>query len=158
MESPEHLIGEILRKKKLTISAAESCTGGRFGDKMTNVSGSSDYFFGSVVAYSNDAKMRILGVKKKTLTSHGAVSEQVATEMAIGCRRAFGSDIGVSTTGIAGPTGGSKEKPVGLVWFGVTDGKQNVTDRVMFSGDRLDIKESAANHAIELIIDFIRKS
>jgi len=109
---PEEILGELLRRKKLTLSAAESCTGGRVGDKITNVSGSSDYFLGGAVTYSNEAKAELLKVKEKSLKAHGAVSEQVAKEMALGCRKLFGSDIAVSTTGIAGPTGGSKEKPV----------------------------------------------
>lgn len=155
MESPEALLGGLLKRKKLTVSAAESCTGGRVGDKITNVPGSSDYFLGSAVAYSNEAKMALLGVKKKSLIQFGAVSGQVAREMALGCRKAFRSDIGVSTTGIAGPTGGSTEKPVGLVWFAVTDGSKIKTDHVIFPGDRESIKEGAAVRAIRLVIDFV---
>ena len=157
MVSPEQIVGEILRNKKLTLSAAESCTGGRIGDKITNIPGSSDYFLGSMVTYSNEAKLALLEVKIESLKAYGAVSEQIAKEMGLGSRKVFGSDIGISTTGIAGPSGGSKEKPVGLVWFAVTDGKATKTDSVVFSGDRLDVKESAANHAIEMIIAFLRK-
>jgi|YelNatPaOPRAMG01_1025707.scaffolds.fasta_scaffold03254_3 PncC family amidohydrolase len=156
MSSPEESIAVILREKKLTLAIAESCTGGRIGDKITNVPGSSDYFLGSAVTYSNDAKMSILNVKRKSLERFGAVSEQVAKEMALGAIRAFGSDIAVSTTGIAGPTGGSKRKPVGLVWFAVTDGKRVRTDREIFVGSRLDIKEAASIHAINLVIEFVR--
>jgi len=155
--SPEQIVGEILRNKKLTLSAAESCTGGRIGDKITNIPGSSDYFLGSMVTYSNEAKLALLEVKIESLKAYGAVSEQIAKEMGLGSRKVFGSDIGISTTGIAGPSGGSKEKPVGLVWFAVTDGKATKTDSVVFSGDRLDVKESAANHAIEMIIAFLRR-
>lgn len=156
MKPPEELIADVLRGKRLTLAAAESCTGGRIGDKITDVPGSSDYFLGSAVTYSNASKMRILGVKKGSLARFGAVSEQVAKEMAIGARNVYGSDLAVSTTGIAGPTGGSKNKPVGLVWFAVTDGKRVQTDRQIFSGGRLEIKESAANHAISLVIDFVQ--
>jgi len=152
---PEEILGELLRRKKLTLSAAESCTGGRVGDKITNVSGSSDYFLGGAVTYSNEAKAELLKVKEKSLKAHGAVSEQVAKEMALGCRKLFGSDIAVSTTGIAGPTGGSKEKPVGLVWFGVSDGKKTTTDRKVFSGDREQVKEAASMHAIVLVLSHI---
>jgi len=152
---PEEILGELLRRKKLSLSAAESCTGGRIGDKITNVPGSSDYFLGSAVTYSNEAKTALLGVKDKSLKAHGAVSEQVAGEMAVGCRKLFGSDIAVSTTGIAGPTGGSKEKPVGLVWFGVSDGRTTKTERTVFSGDREQVKEAASLHAMAFILDFI---
>lgn len=158
MKPPEESIADVLREKRLTLAAAESCTGGKIGDKITDVPGSSDYFLGSAVTYSNASKMRILGVRKGSLDRFGAVSEQVAKEMAMGARYVYGSDLAVSTTGIAGPTGGSKKKPVGLVWFAVTDGKRVQTDRQIFSGDRLKIKESAANHAISLVIDFVRAS
>ena len=156
MKSPEESIAEVMRERKLTLAAAESCTGGRIGDKITDIPGSSDYFLGSAVTYSNAAKMKLLGVKKGSLGQFGAVSEQVAKEMAIGARKEFGSIIAMSTTGIAGPTGGSKEKPIGLVWFAVTDGNRIRTDRQIFGGNRLEIKESAANHAISLVIDFVR--
>ena len=145
----------MLRRKKLTLSAAESCTGGRIGDKITNVPGSSDYFLGSAVTYSNEAKVALLGVKEKSLKAYGAVSQQVAEEMALGCRKLFGSDIAVSTTGIAGPAGGSAEKPVGLVWFGVSDGRKTTTDRKVFPGDREQVKEAASQHAIILVLSHI---
>jgi len=118
------------------------------------VPGSSDYFLGSAVTYSNEAKVALLCVKKKTLDAHGAVSEQVAKEMALGCRKAFGSDIAVSTTGIAGPSGGSKEKPVGFVWFCVSDGKRTKAEKKVFSGDRESIKEAASSHAIQMLLSF----
>lgn len=156
MKLPEELIGKILRKKNLTLSAGESCTGGRVGDKITNVPGSSDYFLGTAVTYSNEAKIQILRVKLKTLRSFGAVSEQTAKEMALGAKKEFGSKIAVSTTGIAGPTGGSKRKPVGLVWFAVTDGKRTEVDHEIFQGNREKIKESATNHALNLVIDFVK--
>lgn len=152
---PEEKLGEVFRAKGLTLSAAESCTGGRVGDKITNVAGSSDYFRGSAVTYSNEAKIAILGVKKETLEAHGAVSEQVAMEMAMGCRKTFGSDVAVSTTGIAGPTGGSDEKPVGLVWFGVSDGKTTKAIKKNFPGNRESVKFAATYFAIELLLEII---
>jgi len=155
MVSSQEILAELLRRKKLTLSAAESCTGGRVGDKITNVPGSSEYFLGSAVTYSNEAKMALLGVRKESLDAHGAVSEQVAKEMAAGCREAFGSDIAVSTTGIAGPSGGSKEKPVGLVWFAVSDGKRTAMESKLFSGDRERIKEAASAHAIDMVVKFV---
>lgn len=156
MAPPEEILGELLRKKKLTLSAAESCTGGRVGDKITNISGSSDYFLGGAVTYSNEAKVALLKVSEKFLRDYGAVSKQVAEEMATGCRDLFESDIAVSTTGIAGPTGGSKEKPVGLVWFGVSDGKRTVAEKRIFSGDRESVKEAASVHAIGSILLFLK--
>jgi len=154
MASPEERVGEALRRKKLTVSAAESCTGGRIGDKITNVPGSSDYFRGSAVTYSNESKVALLGVDKATLERFGAVSEEVAKEMALGCIGLFGSDISVSTTGIAGPTGGSPEKPVGLVWFAVTDGDRISTEKAVFPGDRESIKEAASSFALEMVATF----
>ena len=156
MASPEERVGEALRNRKLTVSAAESCTGGRIGDKITDVPGSSDYFRGSAVTYSNESKVALLGVDKATLVQSGAVSEQIAKEMALGCIGLFGSDISVSTTGIAGPTGGSTEKPVGLVWFAATDGDRITTEKVLFSGGRESVKEQAAVFALELILRFIK--
>lgn len=150
----EERVGELLRSKKLTVSAAESCTGGRIGDKLTNVPGSSDYFLGSVVTYSNEAKVALLGVDRATLERFGAVSEQTAKEMATGCIGLFGSGVSVSTTGIAGPAGGSPEKPVGLVWFAVTDGARIRAEKIIFPGDRGSIKEAAALHALKMILEF----
>jgi nicotinamide-nucleotide amidase len=154
MASPEERVGEVLRRKKLTISAAESCTGGRIGDKITNVPGSSDYFRGSAVTYSNESKVALLGVDKATLDRFGAVSEEVAKEMALGCIGLFGSDVSVSTTGIAGPTGGSPGKPIGLVWFAVTDGDTIATEKAVFPGSREAIKEAAAMLALEMITTY----
>ena len=154
MPSTEERVGEVLRKRKLTISAAESCTGGRIGDKITNVPGSSDYFRGSAVTYSNESKVALLGVDRATLDRFGAVSEQVAKEMALGCIGLFGSDVSVSTTGIAGPAGGSAEKPVGLVWFALTDGDRITAEKAVFPGAREAIKEAAALFALEMIITF----
>jgi nicotinamide-nucleotide amidase len=154
MASPEERVGEALRRKKLTVSAAESCTGGRIGDKITNVPGCSDYFRGSAVTYSNASKVALLGVDKATLERFGAVSEQVAKEMALGCIGLFGSDVSVSSTGIAGPTGGYLEKPVGLVWFAVTDGERISTEKAIFPGDRESIKEAAALFALEMVAKF----
>lgn len=154
MASPEERVGEMLRRRKLTVSSAESCTGGRIGDKITNVPGSSDYFRGSAVTYSNESKIALLGVDKVTLERFGAVSEQVAKEMALGCIGLFGSDISVSTTGIAGPAGGSTEKPIGLVWFAVTDGDRLATEKAVFPGDRESVKEAAALFALEMVTTF----
>ncbi len=111
----EEVVGKLLREHRRTLTVAESCSGGLVGNRITNVPGSSDYFVGGVIAYSNELKQRLLGVQERTLTTHGAVSEETAREMALGARRATGADLGIATTGIAGPDGGTAEKPVGTV-------------------------------------------
>ncbi len=119
---PENKIGEILRERNQTLSTTESCTGGLVSSLLTDVSGSSEYIFSNFVTYSNEAKMKYLGVKKETLEKYGAVSEQTAGEMAEGLLKATGTTFAMATTGIAGPTGGSDEKPVGLMYIGLSDG------------------------------------
>ncbi|OQX90062.1 MAG: competence/damage-inducible protein A, partial [Candidatus Coatesbacteria bacterium 4484_99] len=114
----EIVVGKLLRQNGMTISTAESCTGGLVSNRIVSVPGASDYFLGGVVAYSNEAKSNLLGVSEKTLSTFGAVSPETAEEMALGVRKKFASNIAVSTTGIAGPTGGTAEKPVGLVYVG----------------------------------------
>ena len=150
-------VGEILRKHGLTLSVAESCTGGKIGDMITEVPGSSDYFLGGVVSYSNQAKMDLLGVKRRSLESVGAVSEEVAIQMASGAVRAFGSDVALSTTGIAGPTGATPEKPVGLVYIAVSSKKATVCDKEIFKGERSAVKEQAAIKALEMLKSFLAK-
>jgi nicotinamide-nucleotide amidase len=118
-EGMEETVGRLLRERRLTLAVAESCTGGRIGDRITDVPGSSEYFLLGVATYSNQAKARVLGVSERTLAEHGAVSAQTAEEMAAGVRRVSGADIGLSTTGIAGPGGGTPEKPVGTVCIGL---------------------------------------
>src|SRR5690606_3651990 len=114
----ETKLGESLKKKKLNLAVAESCTGGMISSTIVAIPGSSDYYLGGVTTYANEAKMEVLGVKEETLKQFGAVSDQTAKEMAEGARKRFNADVSVSTTGIAGPAGGSEEKPVGLVWIG----------------------------------------
>lgn len=120
VDSLEHAVVEALREKGLTLSSAESCTGGLIAKRITDVSGCSDVFMGGCVTYANEAKMELLGVKKETLDAHGAVSEETAREMARGVRERLGTDIAVSSTGIAGPSGGTPEKPVGTVYVGIS--------------------------------------
>ncbi len=117
-------VGQTLTQRHLTIATAESCTGGLLGHILTGVSGSSGYYLGGVIAYSNPVKEALLGVQHETLLAYGAVSEQTAAEMAAGARQRIGSSIGLSTTGIAGPTGGTPTKPVGLVYFGISMGEK----------------------------------
>jgi nicotinamide-nucleotide amidase len=129
----EEVVGQLLRQRGQTLAVAESCSGGLLGHRVTNVPGSSTYFVGGVIAYSNEMKERLLGVKRTTLTAHGAVSEETVREMALGIRRATGADLGIATTGIAGPDGGSADKPVGTVAIGLAAeglGPEQVRSRV----------------------------
>jgi nicotinamide-nucleotide amidase len=147
-----------LRERGETVALAESLTGGLVGSLLTDVPGSSDYLDRGTVAYSNDAKLEALGVTRESLDDHGAVSEAVAVEMARGARDRAGTDWGLSTTGIAGPTGGTAEKPVGLVWVGVAraapwgSGDSFArAERRVFDGDRLAVKRASAEAALELL-------
>ena len=142
----------------LKLSLAESCTGGMIGCKITSVSGASAFFMGSAVTYSNQSKEKILGVSHKSLMDHGAVSEAVAKEMAEGSLKVYGSDIAASVTGIAGPDGGTPEKPVGTVWMAVTDGKRTVAYENHFEGSRDDIRELTSDILMVRIIEFIGSS
>lgn len=144
----ESVIGEILTAKKLTLACAESCTGGLFASMITSVSGSSRYFLEGAVTYSNDAKMRRLGVAKSTLVKHGAVSAQVAAEMAEGVAKTSGADISVSATGVAGPTGGTKEKPVGLVYIGLSFEGKTQTRELRLGEDRRRNQERTAQEML----------
>jgi nicotinamide-nucleotide amidase len=147
----EAVLGDMLRDRGLTVASAESCTGGLVAHRLTNVSGSSDYFIGSVVSYANGVKVNHLGVDEAALQAHGAVSEPVARQMAAGVRRALGTDIGVATTGIAGPTGGTPEKPVGTVWLGYADADTTRAVRLQFLEDRALNKELFSTSALDLI-------
>ena len=144
-----------LKKQNLKIATAESCTGGLLAHTLTSISGSSKYFDRGVISYSNESKIELLDVSQKTLIEHGAVSEQTANEMALGVKNRSNVDVGISTTGIAGPTGGTKEKPVGLVYISVVTPKKSKTKKFNFSGDRLEIKESTCNAALEMLIESI---
>ncbi len=146
----EEVLGKIFRDRGLTVSVAESLTGGLIQDRLTNVSGSSDYYMGGVVAYSNEAKMAFLNVKRKTLEKHGAVSREVAEEMARGVCDVFGTDIGISTTGIAGPTGGTETKPVGLMFTGVAYRSDIHVKKHQFGKNRDINKQRSAQAAMEL--------
>jgi competence/damage-inducible protein cinA len=145
----EMVLADTLRDRDATIAAAESATGGLIGHRLTGVSGASDYFLGSVVAYANAVKQAVLGVRAETLREHGAVSEAVAIEMADGARAALDATVGISTTGIAGPTGGTPEKPVGTVWVGVADADGAHATHHQFVEDRTLNKELFASAALE---------
>jgi nicotinamide-nucleotide amidase len=150
-------VSELLKAKKLTLATAESCTGGMLSNLLTNVSGSSDYFERGVVTYSNRAKMELLEVSAKTLEKWGAVSNEVAKEMAVGIRKQAGTDIGISTTGIAGPLGGSKEKPVGLVYIAGAWKRGVEVKQYRFKTDRLGNKKAACEAALNLILSIARR-
>ncbi|MBU1626648.1 CinA family protein [bacterium] len=141
-------IFEKLEVDKLTLSVAESCTGGLIANWITDVPGSSRYFMGGVVSYSNDAKIDVLKVERDLIIRYGAVSEQVASQMAEGARRVMKADIGVSTTGIAGPDGGTAEKPVGLCYIGISFEERTNVQKHIFQGSRLQIKEAASLQAL----------
>jgi len=144
------VLGDRLRLARQTVATAESCTGGMLGERITSVPGSSDVFLGGVIAYHNDVKVKALGVRAEDIERHGAVSEQVALQMASGIRDRMGADVGVSVTGIAGPGGGTPEKPVGLVWVSVhrTDAEAR---RFHVGGDRAEIRQRAAQAALEMV-------
>jgi nicotinamide-nucleotide amidase len=152
--SMEIVVGELLRARALTVAFAESCTGGLVAHRLTNVPGSSAYFVGGINAYANGAKESLLGVPARTLTAHGAVSEEVAGAMAEGARRALGSDIAVGVTGVAGPDGGTPEKPVGLVCFGLAAvGAPTVTRRYQLWGNREWVKLLSS----QIALDWVRR-
>jgi PncC family amidohydrolase len=149
-------IGLELYDRKLTLAVAESCTGGRLGDVLTNVPGSSEYFLGGVIAYSYDAKEHLLGVRHDTLFDHGAVSRQTALEMAEGVRRVFLTDLAVAITGIAGPGGGLPDKPVGLVYIALAARDFERCERYVWSDDRTGNKQRSVEAALSLIQDFLK--
>lgn len=145
-----------LAKAGATLAVAESCTGGRICDRLTDVPGASEHFMGGVVAYSNGSKMRLLGVSRETLEANGAVSAECAEEMAAGVASVFEADIGLSVTGIAGPGGATPKKPVGLVYIAITTKNERRSVRYVFKGDREEVKEQATVQALRLVIDLLR--
>lgn len=147
----EEVVGSMLTVRGLTIAVAESCTGGLLADKFTDVSGSSNYFQQGLVTYSNTSKVEVLGVPSLLIEQHGAVSKEVAEAMAAGIRRVARTDIGMSTTGIAGPTGATSVKPLGLVWVGYADAETTLAVRFHFGDNRRRVKERAAQAALELL-------
>jgi competence/damage-inducible protein CinA C-terminal domain len=154
----EVVLGRSLRESKLTLAVAESCTGGHLAHMITSVPGSSSYFIGGIVAYANEIKIKELGVQQSTLKQYGAVSEQTVIEMAQGVRKKFGTDIGLSTSGIAGPDGGTPEKPVGNVWIAYADKDKTVTRKLQLSKDRLLNIRMTSNLILNLLrINFPQK-
>jgi len=156
-ETLEEVIGSLLKQKGYTLATAESCTGGLLAGRITDVPGSSDYFLEGLITYSNESKCRLLGVPEKLIEEHGAVSEEVATAMAEGARRLAHSTFGIGITGIAGPSGGSAEKPVGLVYLALADEMQSTARKFLFPGDRVFIRTLAVNAALDLLRRRIKK-
>lgn len=154
--SPEEEAVGILLKKGYEITTAESCTGGMIASTLINVSGISEIYKEGYITYANESKQRLLGVKEETLNAYGAVSEQTAYEMALGAAKAAGAKVALAVTGIAGPGGGTKEKPVGLVYIGCCiDGRVTVLKN-LFSGDRLSVRKQAAAKALALLLECLK--
>ncbi|HVN55851.1 MAG TPA: CinA family protein [Anaerolineaceae bacterium] len=151
----DYQIGELLRRRSWKLATAESCTGGLVSHLITNVPGSSDYFLGGITAYANEAKERLLGVSRATLETYGAVSRETALEMAAGARAAFGAEIGISTSGIAGPGGEMPGKPVGLVWVGMSAPAGQWAWQYLWPGDRIENKTLSAQAALQHLLDYL---
>jgi PncC family amidohydrolase len=154
---PEIAIGKLLRQRGLKLAVAESCSGGLLADHITDVPGSSDYFVGGVVAYAYEAKVALVHVSWDTLRQYGAVSRATVVEMARGVRTALGADIGVSVSGIAGPSGGLPDKPVGTTWIGLSARDGDWARRFVWEGNRRANKESSAQAALQFVLDYLDK-
>ncbi len=150
----EAQIGQALLEREWLLATAESCTGGLISHRLTNVPGSSAYFLGGVIAYANEVKVGILGVAEQTLIDHGAVSHATVAEMARGVCAQLGADVGVSVSGIAGPGGGTPEKPVGLVWIGLATPTGVWARRFHFEGERESVKAQAAEAALKFVAEY----
>lgn len=153
----EERIGKALLKRGWSLALAESCTGGLLGYRITSVAGSSRYFSGGIVAYENNVKERLLSVSRSSLERHGAVSSEVALEMARGARRLFASAAAVSVTGIAGPGGGTPEKPVGLVFAAAAVGRRSRWEEGRFRGARENIRRRSAEMALNLLVTLLEE-
>ena len=151
-------LGGLLRSKGLLMGTAESCTGGRIANMVTLVAGSSDYFVGGVVSYSNEVKHNVLGVSEDSLRLHGAVSREVVEQIAQGAIRTLGCDCSVATSGVAGPGGGSPEKPVGTVWIAAALKEQVVSHCYHFGTVRAENIQSAADTALTMLLELLQKS
>jgi PncC family amidohydrolase len=156
VEPLEVQIAEKLRTRRLKLATAESCTGGRVSDRITNIPGASEYFVGGVVAYAYEAKAAVLGVSWDTLRTHGAVSRETAVEMARGVRTALGADLAVSITGIAGPGGGQTDKPVGTTWLALSATDGDWARSFVWNGYREQNKASSTEAALQFILDYLQ--
>lgn len=154
--SLEIQVGQLLQARGWKLVLAESCTGGLLGSRITDVPGSSEYFLGGVVAYAYEAKVELLGVSWDTLNTKGAVSRETVLEMARGILNLLKADIAISVSGIAGPGGGTPEKPVGTTWIGLVTAEGEWAKRYQFSSDREGNKVSAANAALQCLLDYLQ--
>jgi PncC family amidohydrolase len=152
--SLEEKLAQVFKQKGLSISTAESCTGGLLAGRITDMAGSSAYLLGGVVSYSNEAKIALLGVDPAALAAQGAVSKSVAQQMARGARQRLGSDVGISITGVAGPGGGSADKPVGLTWIGISDVRGDRAHRFLWESDRAGNRALSVDSALQMLIDW----
>ena len=157
-EPVEVRIGKLLKTGNLTLGLAESCTAGLVGHRITEIPGSSEYFQGGIISYAYDIKERVLGVKHDTLYNHGAVSAETALEMARGARRVLGTDIGLSVTGIAGPTGATPDKPVGLVYIALSARETELWERHVWDSDRSGNKALSAEAALEFLRRYLEET
>lgn len=157
-DNMETIVGKLLVNHNMLLAVAESCTGGLISQRLTNIPGSSEYFLGGIVSYANSLKTRYLGVAEKQLETYGAVSRETAETMAAGVLRQSGADIGLSITGIAGPGGGSEEKPVGTVYIGIATPGGNWVSKFLFDGDRQQIRELSAQTALDLVRKYLLQS
>jgi nicotinamide-nucleotide amidase len=158
MSELETELSELLSSLNMTLATAESCTGGLIANRITNVSGSSRYFERGVITYSNESKIDLLDVPLETIERYGAVSSETAVAMANGVRNLAKTDLGLAVTGIAGPDGGTPEKPVGLVFIALARNDYTECKKLQFDGSRTEIKEKTANAALEIVIGFLRKN
>ncbi|MFW6040759.1 MAG: nicotinamide-nucleotide adenylyltransferase [Thermoplasmatota archaeon] len=156
-DETEKEVAHLLTKKGLTVATVESCTGGLISHRLTNIPGSSSYFMMGLVTYSNQSKIELVEVDENTLDEKGAVSSEVAKQMAEGVREKADTDLGMATTGIAGPGGGSKEKPVGTVYMGLSTPQGTYTEKYHFSGNRWQVKEQTSEKALQWIIKYLEK-
>lgn len=151
----EHILGELLTRQKKTLAIAESCTGGLVASLVTDAPGSSVYFMGGITAYSNQSKIDILKVPERIIQEEGVVSRTCAVTMAQNIRAIFRADIGVGLTGIAGPQGGSTQKPIGSVYIAVTNGEKTICKLFRFEGDRIQVKEKAGETSLRMVKEFL---
>jgi PncC family amidohydrolase len=156
-EDLEYQVGVLLTQMGLSLAVAESCSGGLLSHLITNVPGSSVYYLGGIISYANETKINILGVTQSTLERYGAVSRETALEMARGARLLLAADISLSTTGIAGPGGGTPQKPVGLTWIGLSSQDYESARQFMWQGDRLAVKQQTAKQALRILLDFLNR-
>jgi len=148
---------DLLRERQWTLSVAESCTGGLVGGAITDIAGSSNYFRGGIIAYDNEVKISFLGVPREIIEKHGAVSSMTVVAMARGAQRVFNTDCAIATSGIAGPDGGTKEKPVGLVYVGIAVGEMFRSYEYRFTGDRNAVRNATVDEALRRLVEIVKQ-